>query len=91
VALHFGRIRWRTIAHRDLAEHIAALRGASNLSSATTEMDRYLWLAGMHRAWAGTEDRTKLGLSGEVVELFEGRRSAVRLELTRLLRGAPSP
>ena len=90
VAFHFGKIRWRTTAYRDLAEHIDALKEASGLSCTTSEMDRYLWLSGMYRAWVGTGDKSKLGLSGEVTGLFESRKSAVRIELARLLGGAPS-
>jgi len=71
VAHHFGRIRWQTTAYRDFAEHVHALRDASGLECTTREMDRFLWLSGMYRAWGEAEDRGRLGLSGEVVGLFE--------------------
>ena len=41
VRFHFGRIRWRTTAYRDIAEHVDALRAASGLSCTTREMDRF--------------------------------------------------
>ncbi len=89
VRFHFGRIRWRTTAYRDIAEHVDALRAASGLSCTTREMDRFLWLSGMYRAWGGASDRSKLGLSGEVVGLFESDDPAVVGALGVLAGDAP--
>ena len=85
VTHHFGRIRWRTTAYRDLAEHVYALREASCLSCTPREMDRYLWVSGMYRAWVGAEDQGKLGLSGEVSGLFASHDPHVRHALAVLL------
>jgi len=90
VAHHFGRIRWQTTAYRDFAEHVYALRDASGLECTTRETDRYLWLSGMYRAWNEAEDRGRLGLSGEVVGLFESSHPAVQQALAQLLGKAPA-
>jgi len=87
VSYHFGRMTWRTTAYRDLAEHVYALREGSGLACTIREMDRYLWMSGMYREWVGTEDRTELGLSGEVVGLFESGDPGVQAELPVLLGG----
>lgn len=91
VSYHFGRMTWRTTAYRDFAEHVYALREASGLDCSIREMDRYLWMSGMYRGWVGTEDRAKLGLSGEVVALFGSREASIRRALTTLLGEMPSP
>lgn len=91
VSNHFGRMMWRTTAYRDFAEHVYGLREASNLDCTIREMDRYLWMSGMYRAWVGTEDRGRLGLSGEVAALFGSRDAGTTQTLTTLLGGMPSP
>ncbi len=84
-SFHFGRIRWATTAYRDFAQHVHALREASGVSCTTEQLDRYLWLSGMYRAWDAADDKGKLGLSGEVLELFSNNAPAVRHALARLL------
>lgn len=85
VSHHFGRMTWKTTAYRDFAEHVYALREASGLDCTIREMDRYLWMSGMYRAWAGAEEKDKLGLSGEVGGLFERDDPEVQCVLRRLL------
>lgn len=84
VSHHFGRMAWRTTAYRDFAGHVYALREASGLGCTIREMDRYLWMSAMYRAWVGTEDRAKLGLSGEVRGLFESEAAVVKHALRSL-------
>jgi hypothetical protein len=91
VVSHFGLTRWTSTAYRDLAEHVYALREASSLFCTIREMDRYLWLSGMYRAWLGAEDRGKLGLSGEVAKLFESQGAGTRLQLAELLGEVAPP
>lgn len=88
---HFSRITWRTTVYRDLAEHASALRDASGLTCTAREMDRYLWLSGMYRAWRDAEDGDKLGLSGEVLGLFSSGDREVQHALAMLTREVPSP
>lgn len=90
VTHHFGRISWRTTTYRDFAEHVCALREASGLSCTTREMDRYLWLSGMYRAWIGAADRDKLGLSEEVARLFDSDDPEARRALAALRGETPS-
>ncbi len=85
ISHHFGRIRWRTTAYRDFAEHVYVLRDASGLQCTTREMDRFLWLSAMYRAWLAAADRGRLGLSGEVVGLLESQEPDALRALAALL------
>lgn len=87
VSHHFGRMTWRTTAYRDFAGHVYALREASGLDCTIREMDRYLWMSGMYRAWVGAAEKDRLGLSGEVRGLLESGGPVVRAELRVLLGG----
>lgn len=91
VSHHFGRMTWKTTAYRDFAEHVYALREASGLDCGIREMDRYLWMSGMYRAWLAAEERSRLGLSGEVAALFGSRDASIRDALTTLLGEIRSP
>ena len=67
-----------------------ALRSVSGLSCTIRELDRYLWLWGMYRAWKATDDRDRPGLKGEVRRLFESGQYEVKYALAELV-GEVSP
>lgn len=78
---HFGRLRWAASAYRTFAEYVYDLRELSDVSCRLRELDRYLWLSGMYRAWRENPD---VAISGEVRELFDSNSPQVQQELVRL-------
>jgi hypothetical protein len=83
---HHGRLKWAgRSTYRAYAEYVFGLREASGLDCSIREMDRYLWMSGMYRAWVAAEDRGKVGLSGEVRGLFESANPSVQHALRTLV------
>lgn len=85
ISYHFGTMRRSSTIYRDFAEHVYSLRVSSGLACSVRELDRYLWLAGMYRAWIGASERVKLQLSEEVRGVFGSRETAVHAALKPLL------
>jgi hypothetical protein len=49
------------------------------------DLDAYLWLAGVYRAWCGAEDRNEVPISDEVRELFLSSDEYLQADLRELL------
>ncbi len=80
---HFGRLSWlgRT-PYRAFADYVFTLRELSGLSCSIRELDRYLWLSGMRRAWQTNAD---VGISREVRSVFEDESPDVQQDLDLML------
>ncbi len=94
VAYHMGKVAWDApTGYRTFADGARVLRDAAGPCT-VRELDRYLWLSGMYRAWQASEDREgrkKLRLSEEVRALFENPVPAVKSALQQLLGQTPEP
>lgn len=80
---HFGRLSWANgTPYRVFSEYVFSLREQSDVSCSIRELDRYLWLSGMLRAWVG--DRT-VGISREVRSVFESESANVQKDVQLLI------
>ncbi len=72
--------------YKAFCENLRRLKERSSLACGFAELDRYLWLAGLYRAWL--ED-SKAKINTEVARLFEDAAhfAAVHAELKALLPG----
>ncbi|MGI5818121.1 MAG: hypothetical protein ACOX9R_08485 [Armatimonadota bacterium] len=79
---HFGRLCWTgKTPYRAFADYVFALTELSGVSCSIRELDRYLWLSGMLRAWQSDHS---IGISREVRAVFENEESDVQTVLNQL-------
>lgn len=78
VAYHLGRIPSKDPAHpyRAFFQNVEALKDQNQLKCTLAELDRYLWLAGIHLAW---KENPAALINREAKKLFENETSQADL------------
>jgi hypothetical protein len=80
---HFGRLSWQaSTPYGAFARYVQVLRTQCGLTCSARELDRYLWLSGMLRAW---QARPEEEISREVRALFASDDREAQAELEALL------
>ena len=83
VAFHMGKVTWHApTAYRTFAERVERLREHTGQCCSLREMDRYLWLSGMYRAWRANKG---VRISREVRAVFESPAPEAKSALQQLL------
>ncbi len=88
VHLHLGQNRHKEPArpYRAFVRNVHALRDRAGLACTLAELDRYLWLAGLYRAWQRNHAAT---INVEVATLFDTATPATTAALAALAPTAP--
>ena len=84
VAYHLGKhgqVRNAVKPYKAFIENLRRLRNNAQLSCTTRELDHYLWLEGLYRAWCKNK---ALKINAEVKETFNSPSPEVKAELTIL-------
>lgn len=90
VSRHLGSDRHHELArpYRAFVRNVQILRERAGLACTPVELDRYLWLAGLHRAWLRNPSAP---LNVEVATLFATATPAVAAQLSILSALAREP
>ncbi len=71
--------------YRAFCANFQKLRQLSGITSATRELDRYLWLTGMYLKWTRQRDRTTIQVNAELQRLFKAPGDVATRQLETML------